>query len=536
MPRCRTPPTRDLDGQGSVPPIPNIVEERRLKSRLDGKVEQAQRRKLSAANLHTVPPRRCFQCGSEEHLIRECPKHVKGPKARPPHRTPAEPFPSVHSLLAAFLEDTIKIERHLTAAMSLPFHPTPTSVALLDNENTAFHSKLARYHDGLQKLKASGHPDVPPLEAHCQALATAQHRLKVAKDRLNHDRAQDARQPPAQPTSERHGPLHRQTLDAKRPASPASQPGLKRARRHEILRLHLDAIAYGLRSRSTDSDAEYPVERQWVKELTREGVEANPGPQVTTTPPMPPRSTGRDAPLSAQLLPSLRLRCHSFLLLPLPETWIDPSSDHSALGKAPKENATPAVEWCQFPKAGGWVRDLTVEGIEPNPGPSSLTPETSTNDGMLLDSDGPGSNLDALRDFQEAAKAWVCNPNEPFRPILQLLRDGRWHENIPLASPEIVSCVRAEQIQGIDIMFSGDGLANPRMPATTCIYHLCNQNQLQADALVGRHTLLFFPKALPFADQAPMFCAFVCVEKNPLFISVAAKSMPIQIPRKSGTF
>ena len=378
---------------------------------------------------------------------------------------------------------------------------TPHGTLLKAQEELLTYSQdVQRIIAGLMRIEASGLAPPVQVRAYLCAYNKLQSSLQTAKASL---KSPDGPRPTA--ISERRDSLHRPSLDVKRPASPASHSVPKRARRNAILRLHLDALAYGLRSPSSDSDAESPVERQWARELTREGVEPNPGPQVTTTPLMPLRSTGRNAPLPMQLLSSQRMRCHSFPLPTLPETHLDVTSNHSALGKAPKGNATPTVEWCQFPKAGGWVRDLTAEGVEPNPGPSSLAPDASASEGMLLDTDGPGSQLDALCDFQEAAKAWVCNPNEPFRPILRQLRDGRWHENIPLASPEIVSCVSAAQNQGIDILFPGDGLPNSRMPATTCIYHLFNQNQIQADALAGRHTLLFFPKALPFADQTPVF-------------------------------
>ena len=53
---------------------------------------------------------------------------------------------------------------------------------------------------------------------------------------------------------------------------------------------------------------------------------------------------------------------------------------------------------------GGWLRDLTQEGIEPNPGPTSprVLSNVSTHEDMLLDSGGPSSD-ETLVDFQNAA-------------------------------------------------------------------------------------------------------------------------------------
>ena len=57
----------------------------------------------------------------------------------------------------------------------------------------------------------------------------------------------------------------------------------------------------------------------------------------------------------------------------------------------------------------------------------------------------------------------------------------------------------------MNLLFSGDGLPNPRVPSNCQFFHLFNQHRLQMDALVGKHSLLVFPRPLPFVDKAPVF-------------------------------
>ena len=85
------------------------------------------------------------------------------------------------------------------------------------------------------------------------------------------------------------------------------------------------------------------------------------------------------------------------------------------------------------------------------------------------------------------------------------LPTGEWYECIPLASPELISIVQDVQGSPVDVLFSGDGLSNPRYPSTLSVYHLFNQSLLHPTFLQGKHLLLCFPRPLPFEDQAPVF-------------------------------
>ena len=155
-----------------------------------------------------------------------------------------------------------------------------------------------------------------------------------------------------------------------------------------------------------------------------------------------------------------------------------------------------------YPPLQSWIPDLTAEGIEPNPGPEH-TPNQAE-DPQILDSPMALDSPPPLS-FQDSASAWQPDPAMRFGPTLQQLPSGKWFERTFLPSPEILGITQDAQQAAIDTLFSGDGLENRHIPSAVQTYHLFNQNQLGVQQLRGKHTLLFFPKPLPFTDSQHVF-------------------------------
>ena len=107
--------------------------------------------------------------------------------------------------------------------------------------------------------------------------------------------------------------------------------------------------------------------------------------------------------------------------------------------------------------------------------------------------------------LQALEAQWKPDPTTKFGPLLHQLPNGLWFERTFLPSPEILDIVQSAQGAALGTVFSGDGLENHRLPPTAAVYHLFNQNQLGAQQMQGSHTLLFFPKPLPFTDSPHVF-------------------------------
>ena len=235
-------------------------------------------------------------------------------------------------------------------------------------------------------------------------------------------------------------------------------------------------------------------------------VEDNPPPPPPTIGPLHPLAQWSAAPsgqLSGRPAPArenafkFHLAALEYALGGAPD--IMPVSESARLPHQPQQ---PRAHVAAGQAQSCWIPDLTAEGIEPNPGP---TPEIMEVDEPLQLANPPTMKDIEDTPFQKCAELWKADPQDKFGPQLRQLDNGLWCQRIEMASPELIECVTSTQGRPIDILFPGDGLPNPYVPERCDSFHLFNQNAIQPTMLAGKHTLLFFPRPLPFEDRCPVF-------------------------------
>lgn len=251
-----------------------------------------------------------------------------------------------------------------------------------------------------------------------------------------------------------------------------------------------------------------------------------PTPDTTATPPMTPMpDIQHPPPHSAQGAPrKRRLRrdgretaaaAYSFHLAALRYAQ-EKSGDASDFSGSERHDFL-SRGWSR--QSSEWQRDLTQEGIEPNPGPPPKTiapvfhvspknnpstlpvipPKPDSENSMLID-DHPVAEC-----FQRKATEWMGELRPKYGPQLKRLNSGEWFEEMELPSPKIFDLVEKEQSHPVQLLYPADGLPNPRFPAGCETYHVFNQNSVTADCLMGKHALFSFTKPLPFEDSDPIF-------------------------------
>lgn len=144
-----------------------------------------------------------------------------------------------------------------------------------------------------------------------------------------------------------------------------------------------------------------------------------------------------------------------------------------------------------------WVRDLTQDGdVEANPGPEHS---------MLVDEHGQvEGNSEGPKSFQEIAPQF-SSFIDPYAPRTHQLPNGQWYELRPHPHPCFLTAAEQFHSRAITTFFSGDGLENPRLPPNLEIFDLANQHQLTVASLVGKHSFIFLPRALPFEDTPAVY-------------------------------
>ena len=145
-----------------------------------------------------------------------------------------------------------------------------------------------------------------------------------------------------------------------------------------------------------------------------------------------------------------------------------------------------------------WVRDLTADGdVEANPGPEQR---------MHMDepSSPGGSPAVTHLSFQEVAPQF-SNYVDPYTPRTIQLPDGLWFEQRPLPPETLFSVATDVASHPVQVFFSGDGLDNPSLPTDLQIFDLANQHQISIATLLGKHSLIFLPRPLPFEDSPAVY-------------------------------
>lgn len=199
---------------------------------------------------------------------------------------------------------------------------------------------------------------------------------------------------------------------------------------------------------------------------------------------------------------------------------------HSICSTSSESSQGPFQKRPVYNQQSEWLRDLTAEGVEPNPGPPKMNaffnPKNSRTPGedttlqpnetqedthsTSMEIDNPLGNLTMdPENFQEQAKNWPLENQGRYGPIIRRLPTGLWFEERELICSTLQLLAQEVQQVAVDNLFSGDGLPNQNNPPSTKVFHLFNQQQMTVHTLIGKHTLICFPKPLPFSDQEPVF-------------------------------
>ena len=173
-----------------------------------------------------------------------------------------------------------------------------------------------------------------------------------------------------------------------------------------------------------------------------------------------------------------------------------------------------------LPAASQWVRDLTREGIESNPGPvecmqtddePTSTPHPSqpppptqpVNDSPPppLSPDMHPPDLNAV--FQASAANQRATPYGLH--LCQVEATQAWFDAKPLGTPHLLAALRELVEYPVALWLMGDGLPNPAIAPPIITHHVYSHIQLHPNHLVGKHSVLFIPTPLPFDDAPPVF-------------------------------
>lgn len=124
---------------------------------------------------------------------------------------------------------------------------------------------------------------------------------------------------------------------------------------------------------------------------------------------------------------------------------------------------------------------------------------------MLVDDNPQGNDhSEGPKRFQEIAPQF-SSFIDYYAPRTQQLPNGQWYELRPHPHPSLLTAAEQVHCRAITTFFSGDGLENPRLPQNLEIFDLANQHLLNAKSLVGKHSFIFLPRALPFEDTAAVY-------------------------------
>ena len=357
-------------------------------------------------------PRLCFECKKPGHLVAQCPQRlarIRQGKARlfrspssdkehlPPSKKhiPTPPaYPPASTVLDSMLMAGKAIGAHFQKVMGLPFHPTPSAVATLALDQSRFDAQFTAFNQALQMLTQSQAADLPELGPYRAQLGEHLRQLEVARGRLTKEQTS----PPPVPL----------------PPNPATRAAL----------------------------------RSIVEELLQASYQT-----------------------------------------------------HSNAGGH------------GFPPSSQWVRDLTQEGIEPNPGPSSPAAPSPLDDVCMEDSSRPGvtpqdppqhsGSQPDENAFQKTAPEIAGK--DIFGLHLRTTSNGLWFDQKPLASQELLQLCGRLQNAPVDLLLTGDGLSNPLLPQSLPNYHIFSHQHLSPPQLQGHHSLFLASTPLPFDDSPPIF-------------------------------
>ena len=164
-----------------------------------------------------------------------------------------------------------------------------------------------------------------------------------------------------------------------------------------------------------------------------------------------------------------------------------------------------------------WSRDLTQEGIEPNPGPSQedkmiTDDELASNPAPPIPPPASPSHAsptedappDAIAsDFQSLAGA---HQSQAYGLHLrQVESSGEWFDQKPLGTTPLLKAIHETTPQRVDNWLIGDGLPNPHLPAPISCYRVFSHTSLTPTHLAGKHSVLLVSAPLPFDDTPPVF-------------------------------
>ena len=560
-PRGRSPSERGPRGQlHEASPDPETerlaLRERLLRERLEAKADNARRdpKRMGAPQEGLVakgkPIKRCFKCGDPDHLVKNCP-HIaqQAPHSGPLQVTSAAQAKNILDLLHAA---AAQVHVHFQEVMQLPLSAIPALVHSLHERQRSLQSQFSQFEEGLQKLQESQHPNLPDLAPYGQTLVRCIRHLGASGLKLSteHGTPWAARSPivpPAMWDPLAH-PMGLAPATAAPPEVPPAAMSGNAATGHgphpppsdpaaAIIALHVRA----LQSVFPPAEVATACASAWVRDSTQEGIEPNPGP----TPPSSDVHHGMtldhsedvqssSIPSPIQMDPTLSsggvdfqaaAAAHTIRSYGLNLQQVEASNLHPDLSSAPQDS-TGRVAPATFPLAsspillalGCWVRDLTTEGIEPNPGPSPLPsprePPSDASDMVLEEASAappcpnPSPGQVAQQpvdpcDFQVCAAAHTAK-SYGLR-LEQVGSTQQWFDCRPLGSSQLVRIIEQVTRRPVDFWLLSDGLPNPELPESISTFHVFSHNTLKAELLSGKHSVLFASTPMPFDDAAPVY-------------------------------
>ena len=403
------------------------AKEHRLHSRLQALADREERRPKRLAPAPSSPrpthkPKLCHGCGRGGHLIRNFPSRRPDPRPAklchgcgkaghfvrncpsipPKSQKPMAVYPDLNTLLNRVLDEGTQVDQHCKVVLNLPYDPPATLVAALERENTRLYDQFTGYCEGLDRVVNSQMSREPRLEYTRKAAEEHLRSLGLAWKRL----ATEQKRPPG---SAFEGPTPGMT--PKGLATPAPKPPEQEASRVALRHVFTDILhlAYPADHPTSGRGADplRPSPHPFHDIIPQQSRPPYPLGGRASTPLRHPRNY--PSPLDCQpLLFRRRAISLSWVLI-----CITSLLDQPPLIPIP----TTGSEAPAFPVACAWIRDLTREGVEPNPGPDNMQvdqPSTTPSDSSHLAhaSDPPAAFQTQAASHQ---RTWVHSAVRPSR-------------------------------------------------------------------------------------------------------------------------
>ena len=401
-------------------------------------------------------------------------------------------FPDLPTFLNHVLDEGTKVEQHFKAVMNMAHDPPLSLVAALERESNRLFAEFQGFSDGLDMIRQSQVSDSPRL-LYCQKVVQDHlHAIGVAWKRLATERKRPPGTafvgiPPGMPQQPLATPLAAPTVLP--PGQETSRAAIRQVFT-EILHMAFpaDHVPSNRDAASLTFCSHPPASHPLSPSLLTDQM----GGQAVSPTPTPfsgilPCPRGRS--VFSYWQGYVPIQCLMICIT-------------SILGNP---HPTPLLLTCSeqlaYPVSCAWVRDLTREGVEPNPGPEEMLMDTS----LEHPSDPPSFAHDAevTADFQASAAshhipAYGLN-------LCQVDSTGEWFDKKPLASPALICAIEELSGMPIDHWLISDGLPNPDLPGHIKSFHVFSHRTITPNQLMGKHSVLFSPTPLPFEDASPVF-------------------------------